>query len=200
MMQRILQDGIGGDRIGEKPERRRPEYNTIRGVYDHYADIGISRFTLRRVLNEVEARRFFGLERRVQAVADARVSVYGPERTRELLERVGSRAITELDDNLLEFYLTVKPVDAVYRMVDDCQNNPQIRYIKNVIDENRLWETFYGNIGKTRFIKGYRGIIDFDAKLVIGKITSIKINILKLRKDAQECIRYLEIIESQGHA
>ncbi|MFH1053913.1 MAG: hypothetical protein V1740_05860 [Candidatus Woesearchaeota archaeon] len=198
-MQRIVQDGTGEDRIRENPERRRPEYDTIRGVFDHYADIGISRFTLRRVLNEVEARRFFGLERRVQALVDARVSVYGPEKTKELLERVGSRAISELDDNLLEFYLTVKPVDAVYRMVDDCQNNPQIRDIKKVIDENRLWETFYGNIRKACFIKGYRGIIDFDAKLVIGKITPIKINIVKLRRDANECLKSLGIIESQGH-
>lgn len=140
-------------------------------VFDKYhGQMGVSSYTLRAMYRRVELTELTGLETQVTSAQMARVGSFGKNKSKEFEEKLNSSSISDLDAELLEFALQMKPVDILCDILDEHQNSADVRTLIRCVNEDTLEEeSDLPDDPRLRdALNAYQEVVDADVALMTG--------------------------------
>lgn len=139
-------------------------------VEKYHREMGVSTFALRAIFRSTKFSEMKNMDKHITSAQLARVGSYSRERRKILDERLDLANLNGMDESLLDFAFTVRPIDTLLEFVDLNQDDVDIRNIRDFLaSEEALDDAPLPDDLRLREIVGeYRDLLKGEVDLLSG--------------------------------
>lgn len=164
--------GADSSAVDSLDDRHRPEHAVARAVFDRYHEqMGVSPFALRALFRRTELSHVQKLEKHIAKAQLARIGCIGEGKTKEMSRHIDFENLSGVDAYALKVALAVKPLDTLYELLDQNQNDPDVRELRAFVAEDRFdAEDAWPSDQRLRAIlELYQQLADAEVNLLCGR-------------------------------
>ena len=109
-------------------------------VEKYHQEMGVSTYALRAMFRSTKFSALKRLDKHITSAQHTRISRYSRDSRKGFEKRLNLAHPASIDESLLEFALTVRPIDTLIEFVDLNQDDTDIRAIRNLITDQDVLE------------------------------------------------------------
>lgn len=170
--------------------RREDESETRRIVEKYNQEMGVSAYALRAMFRSTKFSELKRLDKHITTAQLARISSYSRESRKGLGERLSLANPANMEGYLLEFALTVRPIDTLIEFIDLNQDDADLRAIRTLIAEEDVLEhvDLPDDSRLAEIISSYQTLLQSEVDLLTGANQNEKKNQIRvIAQHAHEC-------------
>lgn len=171
-------------------------------IYDKFhREMGVSTFALRAMFRQTKFSTLKNLDKHITTAQLARISTYSRGNRKKCEQRLDMENLCGMDEYLLDFAFSVRPIDTLFEFVDLNQNDPDIRVLRNIFAEEDTLEKskLPADARLKEIVLEYQKILKAEVDLLSGVNQADKtLQIRAIAECARECFDKIRTITIQN--
>ncbi len=162
-----------------------------RQTFDKYhREMGVSTYALRAMFRQTKFSDLKNLDKHITTAQLARISCYSRGRRKQFEERLNLENLSRMDEYLLDFAFSVRPIDTLFEFVDLNQDDADVRTIRNFFAEEDTLEkpVLPDDVRLKEILLAYQDILKREVDLLSGLSRDDKTSqIQEIAQRARQC-------------
>lgn len=142
-----------------------------RQIFEKYhREMGVSTYALRAMFRQTKFSDLKNLDKHITSAQLARISSYSRGRRKQFEERLNLENLSGMDEYLLDFAFSIRPIDTLFEFVDLNLNDADVRTLRNCFaEEDTLEETALpDDVRLKEILLVYQDILQREVHLLSG--------------------------------